>query len=79
MLFSLFSVSTDADDRRVRTAGAIILQISYGYAIQEENDPFVKLAEETMDQFSLATAPVAFWSILYRYVGLDSPSRSHRN
>ncbi|SJL07070.1 related to cytochrome P450 CYP2 subfamily [Armillaria ostoyae] len=43
-----------------KTAGAIILQISHGYAIQEENDPFVKLAEETMDQFSLLTAPAGF-------------------
>ncbi|KAK0479598.1 cytochrome P450 [Armillaria novae-zelandiae] len=43
-----------------KTAGAIILQISHGYAIQEENDPFVKLAEETMDQFSLSTAPGGF-------------------
>ncbi|KAK0501164.1 cytochrome P450 [Armillaria luteobubalina] len=40
-----------------KTAGAIILQISHGYAIQEENDPLVKLAEETLDQFSLSTAP----------------------
>ncbi|KAK0479595.1 cytochrome P450 [Armillaria novae-zelandiae] len=43
-----------------KTAGAIILQISHGYAIQEENDPFVKLAEETMDQFSLSTALGSF-------------------
>ncbi|PBK60866.1 cytochrome P450 [Armillaria solidipes] len=43
-----------------KTAGAIILQISHGYAIQEENDPFVKLAEEAMDQFSLSTAPGSF-------------------
>ncbi|PBK96431.1 cytochrome P450 [Armillaria gallica] len=43
-----------------KTAGAIILQISHGYAIQEENDPFVKLAEEAMDQFSLSTAPGGF-------------------
>jgi hypothetical protein len=60
MLLSPFSVSTDADDQRLRTAGAIILQISHGYAIQEENDPFVKLAEEAMDQFSLSTAPGGF-------------------
>ncbi|KAK0240536.1 cytochrome P450 [Armillaria nabsnona] len=43
-----------------KTAGAIILQISHGYAVQEENDPFVKLAEEAMDQFSLSTAPGGF-------------------
>ncbi|KAK0501168.1 cytochrome P450 [Armillaria luteobubalina] len=43
-----------------KTAGAIILQISHGYAIQEESDPLVKLAEETMDQFSLSVAPGGF-------------------
>ncbi|KAK0478633.1 cytochrome P450, partial [Armillaria luteobubalina] len=39
---------------------AVILQISHGYAIQEENDPFVKLAEETMEQFSLSSASGGF-------------------
>ncbi|KAK0434403.1 cytochrome P450 [Desarmillaria tabescens] len=43
-----------------KTAGAIILQISHGYTIQEENDPFVKLAEKNMDQFSLSMTPGSF-------------------
>ncbi|PBK94798.1 cytochrome P450 [Armillaria gallica] len=43
-----------------KTAGAVILQISHGYMIQEENDPFVNLAEETMNHFSLSTAPGRF-------------------
>ncbi|KAK0185225.1 cytochrome P450 [Armillaria mellea] len=43
-----------------KTVGATMLQISHGYTIQEENDPFVKLAEETMNQFSLSTNPGAF-------------------
>ncbi|KAK0185226.1 cytochrome P450, partial [Armillaria mellea] len=43
-----------------KTAGAIILQISHGYTIQEENDPFIELAERTMSQFSLATASGGF-------------------
>lgn len=43
-----------------KTAGAIILQISYGYTIQEEDDPFIELAERTMNQFSLATASGGF-------------------
>ncbi|KAG1731607.1 cytochrome P450 [Suillus paluster] len=34
------------------TAGAIILRISYGYEVKEENDPFVFLAERALDQFS---------------------------
>ncbi|KAK0450588.1 cytochrome P450 [Desarmillaria tabescens] len=47
-----------------KTAGAIILQISYGYVIQEDNDPFVELAERTMNQFSLATASGGFFANL---------------
>ncbi|KAK0209261.1 cytochrome P450 [Desarmillaria ectypa] len=43
-----------------KTAGAIILKISHGYMVQEENDPFVELAEMSMDQFSLSTAPGGF-------------------
>ncbi|PBK60905.1 cytochrome P450, partial [Armillaria solidipes] len=43
-----------------KTAGAIILQISHGYKIQEENDPLIELAERTMNQFSLATASGGF-------------------
>ncbi len=37
-----------------------MLQISHGYTIQEENDPFVNLAEETMNHFSLSTTPGGF-------------------
>ncbi|SJL03000.1 related to cytochrome P450 CYP2 subfamily [Armillaria ostoyae] len=43
-----------------KTAGAIILQISHGYKIQEEDDPLIELAERTMNQFSLATASGGF-------------------
>ncbi|PBK93427.1 cytochrome P450 [Armillaria gallica] len=43
-----------------KTAGAIILQISHGYKIQEESDPLIELAERTMNQFSLATASGGF-------------------
>ncbi|KAK0222555.1 cytochrome P450 [Armillaria nabsnona] len=43
-----------------KTAGAVILQISHGYTMQEENDPFVNLAEETMNHFSLSTTPGGF-------------------
>jgi hypothetical protein len=44
----------------LRTAGAIILRISHGYKIQEKEDPFVKLADEATEQFSLSTAPGGF-------------------
>ncbi|KAJ3503678.1 hypothetical protein NLJ89_g8325 [Agrocybe chaxingu] len=43
-----------------RTAGAIILRIAYGYDIEENHDPLVKLADEATEQFSLSTAPGGF-------------------
>ncbi|KAK0479578.1 cytochrome P450 [Armillaria novae-zelandiae] len=43
-----------------KTAGAIILRISYGYVTQEKNDPFVELAERTMTQFGLAASSGGF-------------------
>jgi len=42
------------------TAGAVILSISYGYEIQETNDPFVELADQATTQFSVSTAPGAY-------------------
>ncbi|KAG1869504.1 cytochrome P450 [Suillus subluteus] len=42
------------------TAGAIILRISHGYEVKENNDPFIDLAERAVDQFSQCTAPGAF-------------------
>ncbi|KAG6881030.1 hypothetical protein C0995_003306, partial [Termitomyces sp. Mi166 len=42
------------------TAGAIILRISHGYEVKENNDPFVELADKATEQFSLATAPGAW-------------------
>src|SRR5271154_3940074 len=43
-----------------KTAGAIILKISHGYTIQEENDPLVALADRATEQFSLACLPGAY-------------------
>ncbi|KAJ7228990.1 cytochrome P450 [Mycena pura] len=43
-----------------KTAGAIILRISHGYDVKENNDPFVQLAEQATEQFSLSTAPGGF-------------------
>ncbi|KAG0702315.1 cytochrome P450 [Suillus ampliporus] len=42
------------------TAGAIILRISHGYEVKENNDPFVDLADRALDYFSWSTAPGAF-------------------
>ncbi len=43
-----------------RTSGAIILRITHGYKIKEDNDPFITLADQVMLHFSLATAPGGF-------------------
>ncbi|KAF8655018.1 hypothetical protein AX16_003288 [Volvariella volvacea WC 439] len=56
-------ICANADDLAAhirKTAGAIILRISYGYQIQEKEDPFVTLADVAMEQFSAATAPGGF-------------------
>lgn len=42
------------------TAGAVILRVSYGYEVKENNDPFVDLADPVMGHWSRATAPGAF-------------------
>ncbi|PPR02448.1 hypothetical protein CVT24_001997 [Panaeolus cyanescens] len=42
------------------TAGANILRISHGYEVQPHCDPFVNIADEATEQFSLATAPGGF-------------------
>ncbi|KAG1727505.1 cytochrome P450 [Suillus lakei] len=42
------------------TAGAIILRISHGYEVKENNDPFIDLAERAMNQFSQSITLGAF-------------------
>ncbi|KAG6375632.1 cytochrome P450 [Boletus reticuloceps] len=42
------------------TAGAIILEVTYGYTVQEGTDPFVTLADEVMAIVSLIATPGAF-------------------
>ncbi|KAG1741078.1 cytochrome P450 [Suillus lakei] len=42
------------------TAGAIILRISYGYDVKENNDPFVDLADRALDQLSQSAVTGAF-------------------
>jgi hypothetical protein len=44
----------------LRTAGAIILNISHGYQTKEHDDPIVKCVDTATDQFSAATQPGAF-------------------
>ncbi|KAJ7092120.1 cytochrome P450 [Mycena crocata] len=53
--------SSDNISAHVRKlTGAIILRITYGIEVQEEEDPFVTLIEHANDNFNLATAPGAF-------------------
>ncbi|KAG2077736.1 cytochrome P450 [Suillus decipiens] len=44
------------------TAGAVILRISHGYEVKENNDPFIDLADRALDQWSHSTAPGAFFA-----------------
>ncbi|KDR77000.1 hypothetical protein GALMADRAFT_66106 [Galerina marginata CBS 339.88] len=56
-------ILANADDLAAhvrKTAGAIILRISHGYEVKEKDDPFVNLADEATQQFSLSTAPGGF-------------------
>ncbi|KAF7356974.1 Cytochrome P450 monooxygenase 110 [Mycena venus] len=41
-------------------AGAIVLDIAYGYKAQDHNDPLVKVVDEAMEQFSELTATNGF-------------------
>ncbi|KAG2356983.1 cytochrome P450 [Suillus spraguei] len=42
------------------TAAAVILRISYGYEVKENNDPFVELVDRAMSQWSRVAVPGAF-------------------
>lgn len=58
-LYPAYSISKNTDNH-ARTAGAIILRVSYGYEVKDVNDPFVELADRATEQFSLATSPGSF-------------------
>lgn len=47
-----------------RNAGAIILNLAYGYSIKEESDPIVHLVEKAMDTLAAGTTPGA-WFVDY--------------
>ncbi|KAG1737315.1 cytochrome P450 [Suillus lakei] len=42
------------------TAGAVILRVSHGYEVKENNDPFVDIADRALDHFSLGSTPGTF-------------------
>ncbi|KAF5367940.1 hypothetical protein D9758_004326 [Tetrapyrgos nigripes] len=43
-----------------KTAGAIILHVTHGYAVQDGEDPFVTLADTAMEQFSQSVSSTGF-------------------
>ncbi|KAF5325182.1 hypothetical protein D9619_009907 [Psilocybe cf. subviscida] len=43
-----------------KTTGAVVLRLTYGYEVSETDDPLVKLADTTMDQFSKSVSPGGF-------------------
>ena len=49
-----------SDMRTLRTAGAIILMIAYGYPVKEHNDPTVNIIEQSNRSFSECLQPGAF-------------------
>ncbi|KAJ7626977.1 cytochrome P450 [Roridomyces roridus] len=57
----LLNPSSKAIDGYLRKlTGAIILRITYGIEVQEQDDPFVSLIEKANDNFNVATSPGAF-------------------
>ncbi|KAJ7510129.1 cytochrome P450 [Mycena galericulata] len=42
------------------TSSAVVLRITYGYTVEDENDPIVELVNSVMAEFSAAIAPGAF-------------------
>ena len=46
--------------RMLRTTGAIILMIAYGYPLEENDDPYLRVAEASMSGFSEVVVPGAF-------------------
>ena len=56
----LFKACEQSLTKSISNIGANILMITFGYQIQEDNDPLVKIAEEAVDTFSRASLPAAF-------------------
>jgi hypothetical protein len=63
------SIATEAkatSNRKRSEAGAIILNIAYGYTIEpHKTDPLVNIADNALEQFSAATVPGAWMVDLF--------------
>jgi len=60
--------SLDVSKHIRRTAGAIILDMAYGYKIKGENDPLVHTVDHATEEFALATAPGAFLADIFPFL-----------
>jgi hypothetical protein len=58
-----------------RLAGAIILDITYGYKVSDENDPFITLAKKVVENGSKSSRPGAY---LVDFIQSSMPSCSTR-
>ncbi|KAJ7036174.1 cytochrome P450 [Mycena alexandri] len=68
----LLNPNADAVSAHVRKlTGAIILRITYGIDVQEEQDSFVTLIQKANDNFNVATAPGKFDDLNSRLRGID--------
>ena len=50
----------DKDSASYRFTGAIIVRITYGYELQEKEDPMIALAESTVASFASFNKPGAY-------------------
>ncbi|GJN76720.1 hypothetical protein PLIIFM63780_000207 [Purpureocillium lilacinum] len=61
LLLQILAKPENLRDHYKKETGAIILKITYGYAVESHSaDPLVKLVEEMMDNFSSAFVPLAW-------------------
>ncbi|RDX53247.1 cytochrome P450 [Lentinus brumalis] len=64
-VYELYKEPTDLLKHIRKSAGAIILMMSHGYEVQDENDSFVATVDEAMEQFAICTAPGAFLANIF--------------
>jgi cytochrome P450 len=50
----LLAKPKDFDAHFRRMTAAIVMKVTYGYDLQEDRDPFIKIAEEAVQAFSIA-------------------------
>ncbi|KAI0332487.1 cytochrome P450 [Cubamyces sp. BRFM 1775] len=65
LVFEIFQEPNELLKHIRKSAGAIILMMSHGYQVQDENDPFVATVDEAMEQFAVCTAPGAFLANIF--------------